>query len=140
MESNKSKTLPGSFGNSNDYNGYGSNINKNNNNNSEIWTLEKLKDELYVHLMSVEANGERKYEKQARDWIYRIPVHQPTPAFIISNGDLSSKLIAELSGLDYAGLDAVIRDVISWIYESINKSYFLLSVKRHGLLLWRIEP
>ena len=90
--------------------------------------------------MSVKINGERKYEKQARDLIYRIPVHQPTPAFIISNGDLSSKLIKELSSLDYADLDVVIRDVVSWIFESIDKKYFLLSIKRHGLLLWRIEP
>jgi hypothetical protein len=126
------------FGNSNDYNGYGSN-NKNNN-ISEIWTLEKLKDELYVHLMTVEVNGERKYEAEARGLLYKIPVHQPTPAFIISNSDLSSKLIKELSILNYDDLDAVIKEVISWIYESINKSYFLLSIKRHGLLHWRIEP
>jgi hypothetical protein len=137
LDCNRLKTPSESLGNSNDYNGHGIN---NKNNNSEIWTLEKLKDELYVHLMSVEVNGERKYEKQARGLIYRIPVHHPTPYFIINQSDLSERLKKELSCLNYDYLDAVIKEVISGIYESVNKTYFLLSVKRYGLVSWRIEP
>jgi hypothetical protein len=108
--------------------------------NKEIWTIEKIKDELYIHLISIKINGERKYERQGRDLIYRIPVHQPTPGFIINNSDLSSRLKKELSSLDYADLDIVVRDFISMIYESLNKNYFLLSVKRYGLIFWRVEP
>lgn len=106
---------------------------------SEVWTLGKLKDELFVYLISIKINGERKYEKQARDLIYRISIYHPTPYFIIHNSDLSSRLKKELSILDDADLDIVIKDVVSWIYESINKNYFWLSIKRHGLLFWRIE-
>ncbi len=107
--------------------------------NDEIWTLGHLKDELYYCLMTIKINGEYKYEKQAKDLIYRISIYQPTPYFIINCVDLSLKLKKELSGLDDVNLDSVIKDVISWIYESINKKHFLLSIKRNGLLFWRID-
>ena len=112
----------------------------NSKNDNEIWNAEKLKDKLYVHLMSIKIHGERKYERQAIDLIYRIPVYRPYPYFIINYRDLSPRLIKELSGLDYTNPDIVIKDVLSWIYESIDKEYFLLSVKRHGLIFWRIDP
>ena len=103
------------------------------------WTREKLKEELYIQLMSIKIDGEIKYDKQARYLIYRIPISRPTPYFIINYSDLSQPIIEELSGLSNADLNAVIREVISWIYESIDKDYFLISIKRHGLIFWRIE-
>lgn len=103
------------------------------------WTKERIKDELYIQLVSLKLNGERKYEKQARELIYRVPIFHPTPYFMINNSDLSSKLIEELCSLDDTELDVVITDVLSWIYESINKRYFLLSIKRNGLSLWEID-
>jgi hypothetical protein len=111
----------------------------NNSDNNEIWTLEKLKDELFCHLMSIKINGKYKYDKQARDLIYRISIYKPTPYFIINYSDLSLKLTKELSSLDNDTLDEVIRDVISWIYESINKNFFLLSIKIYGLIFWEIK-
>jgi hypothetical protein len=105
----------------------------------EIWTLEKLKDELFCCLMSIKVNGQYKYEKQAKYLIYRISIYKPTPYFIINNDDLSLKLKKELSSLDDDTLDEVIKDVVSWIYESINKNFFLLSIKRYGLIFWEIE-
>ena len=112
----------------------------NNSDNNEIWTLEKLKDELFCYLMSIKVNDECKYEKQAIDLIYKIPKYRPTPYFIINESDLSLKLKRELSSLDDVTLDSVIKDVLSWIYELVNRKYFLLSIKRYGLIYWRIDP
>ena len=45
-----------------------SNYNANNDSkceNNEIWTLEKIKDELYLCLASIKVNGEYKYDKKA---------------------------------------------------------------------------
>ena len=108
--------------------------------NDEEWNLERLKEELFNCLMLIKIHGECKYEKQAADLIYKIPRYRPTPVFIINYSDLSLKLIEELSSLDDVNLDIVIKDVISWIYELINRKYFLLSIKRYGLIYWRIDP
>jgi hypothetical protein len=44
----------------------------------EDYTIEGTIDELYLCLMGVNNDS---YEKQARNLIYRIPVHIPTPFF-----------------------------------------------------------
>jgi hypothetical protein len=106
---------------------------------SSPWSPEKLKEKLYLQLISIKTNKESKYEKQARELIYKIPVYHPTPYFIINQSDLSPRLIEELAELDDTSLDAVIKEVISWIYEPINIDYFLLSIKRRGLIRWEIE-
>ncbi len=99
-----------------------------------------MKDELYLRLASIKKDGKRKYDEQAKDLLYRIPVHHPTPFFIINESDLSPRLIKEFASLTDLELDEVIKDVLSQIFESINKDYFLLSVHRYNLLRWRIEP
>src|SRR4051794_23942465 len=66
---------------------------------SPPWTIERIKDELYIQLISLKINGERKYEKQATDLIYKIPILRPTPYFIINQSDLSKPLIKELRKL-----------------------------------------
>src|SRR6476469_194391 len=106
---------------------------------SPPWTIEKIKDELYIQLISLKIGGERKYEKQTRELIYRIPIYHPTPDFIINQSDLSSELKEVLASLDDIELEVVIIYVLSWIYESIDKLYFLVSIKRSGLLSWRID-
>ena len=106
---------------------------------SPPWTIERMKNELYIQLISLKINGERKYEKQASDLIYKIPVYRPTPHFIINQSDLSTELKEVLACLDDIELEVVIKDVLSWIYESIDKLYFLVSIKRSGLLFWRID-
>lgn len=60
--------------------------------------------------------------------------------FIINQSDLTPRLKRELDRLNEVDLDIVIGEVVSWIYESINKNYFLLSIKRYGLICWRIDP
>ena len=104
-----------------------------------LWTSNKLKDKLYLRLASIKKGGKRKYEEQAKNLLYRIPVYQPTPYFIINASDLSPRLIKELESLSDLELDEVIKDVLSQIFESINKDYFLLSIHRYNLLRWRIE-
>src|SRR3954468_18660103 len=91
---------------------------------STPWTKERIKYELYIQLISLKINGERKYEKQASDLIYKIPIYRPTPDFIINQSDLSSELKEELDSLDEVELDIVIKEVLSRIYESIDKLYF----------------
>lgn len=107
---------------------------------SSPWTKEKTKDELYLQVVSLKIDGERKYEKQATKLIYRIPVYRPTPKFKINESDLSKSLIKELSSLSHKDLDRIIKDVISSLYESIDKDYFLLQIKKPGLIFWEIEP
>ncbi len=63
--------------------------------------------------------------------LYRIPVYQPTPYFIINQSDLSPRLIKELASLTDLELDEVIKEALSQIFESINKDYFLLSALLH---------
>ncbi len=106
---------------------------------SPPWTQERIKEELYLQLASLKINGERKYENQASDLIYRIPIYCPTPSFIINKRDLSVPLIKELSSLSNKDLDKIVKDVVSGLYESIDKDYFLLHIKKPGLTLWRIE-
>ena len=105
---------------------------------SPPWTIEKIKDELYIQLISLKINRERKYEKQASYLIYRIPVYCLTPYFIINQSDFSEPLIKELLSLSNRSLDKIIKDTISSIYESIDKKYFLLCIKKRGLIKWRI--
>jgi hypothetical protein len=105
---------------------------------SPPWTIERTKDELYLQLISLKINGERKYEKQVSDLIYKIPKYRPTPYFIINQSDLSGPLIKELRRLSNKSLDKIVKDTISSIYESIDKKYFLLCIKKRGLIRWRI--
>ncbi len=113
--------------------------NKDSKDDNEVWTRGKLKDELYKRLVSVKIDGKRKYEEQAKHLFYRIPVYNPTPEFVINQSDLSPRLIEELESLDDKQLDEVIKEVLEWIYESISKEYFLLSIHRNNLIRWRIE-
>jgi hypothetical protein len=106
---------------------------------SSPWTKERIKDELYIELVSLKIDGERKYENQANYLIYKIPIYRPTPCFIINKSDLSKPLLKELSSLSHKDLDKIIKDVVSDLYESIDRDYFLLQIKRSGLILWKIE-
>ena len=114
----------------------------NNNSTTTIsidWSVNKLEEELYLHLMKVKEEQDsyvkRKYEEQAKNLIYRIPVYRQTPYFTINTQDLNDKLRSELETLDQEPLNNVMKGAIGRIFESINLNYYLLSVKR--LLKWR---
>jgi hypothetical protein len=102
------------------------------------WTTCRLSDELYLDLMRVRnCKGTRKYEVEARQLIYKIPVYKPAPLFIISLADLNDKIKFELSSLDSEPLNEVIKESVSRIFENIDERYFLLSVKK--LLKWELS-
>ena len=102
----------------------------------EQWTTNRLIEELYLNMMSVRKDTIRKYQEQAENLIYRIPVYKPIPYFYVELGDLSYKIKKELHALNDKALDNVMKEAIGKIFENIDEPYFLLSVKK--LLKWEI--
>jgi hypothetical protein len=106
--------------------------NEHNDGKEEVWTTQRLIDELYLRLIDVRDGMNeniRKYEEQARYLIYRIPIYKPTPSFLISKKDLTVRLIQELESLDQISRKKVLKDAADRIFEGINKRYYLLSVR-----------
>ncbi|MGI8833057.1 MAG: hypothetical protein ACR2IS_10530 [Nitrososphaeraceae archaeon] len=104
----------------------------------EIWTAERLTDELFLCLLKArEDGGSRKYEQQAKHLIYRIPIYRPIPFFIVKIKDLSPKLKEELVSLEGKSLGNVIIEAIGRLVEQVDERYFPLSVRR--LLKWKLE-
>lgn len=104
----------------------------------EHWTTNKLEQELYLDLMKVRNDeNHRKYQQQAKDLMYKIPVYKPIPNFIVSLADLSDRVKVELSSLDSKSLNDVMKEGIGKIFENIDERYFLLSVKK--LLKWELS-
>lgn len=98
----------------------------------EKWTTEMLIDELFLCLITVrveENNHLRMYEEQAKYLIYRIPIYQPTPSFIICKRDLTDRLKKELESLDQKSRKSAVKESVGRIFEGINKRYYLLSVR-----------
>jgi hypothetical protein len=95
------------------------------------WTTEFLVNQLPFHLETfIDSNLEKKYQKQAKDLIYRIPVYIPVPPFIVYKKDLGDRLKNELA--DYSEKDRadVLKTAVERIFENINQRYFLQSVKK----------
>ncbi len=112
-------------------------LNKGKINVNNRWISENRIEELFHHLMSVKTDqGRSKYETPAECSLHRIPNDIPTSPFIINCSDLSSRLNKEPDELSDSILEDVVIEVISWIYESMNKEPFLLSMKGYGLLQW----
>jgi hypothetical protein len=104
-------------------------------NTQDQWTTQRLIEELYLYLTRYdirldEYTGIRKsrYERQAEELIYRIPVHQPTPSFIVNIHDLNDKLKEELAALDLNSLADIMREAVGRIFENFNERYFKLRV------------
>lgn len=103
----------------------------------EVWTLDKLKQEVYLDLMKIRSGQiERKYEDQAKDLIHKIPVYKPIPNLIVNLADISYRVKIELSSLDSKPLNDVMKEAIGRIFENIDERYFLLNVKK--LLKWEL--
>lgn len=101
------------------------------------WSTAKVIDKLFLCLINVEENRLRKYLQQAKCLIYRIPIYQPTPSFIINITDLTDKIKQELANSDDESLHDILTEAIARIFECVNKRYFNLSV-RH-LLKWELR-
>jgi hypothetical protein len=75
--------------------------------------------------------------EQARYLLYRIPVHKPTPVFVVRVSHLYDALKHELDTLDDHTLNRVMKDAIGRLFENEKQDYYLLRVK--SLLRWRFE-
>jgi hypothetical protein len=89
------------------------------------WSLERLKDELGSRLAVDE-----HYYQQVKDLIYKIPVCEPVPAFIVSVSDLSERIRTELEVSTKKGRYEVLRESVGRLFENIDYNYFHLSVKK----------
>jgi hypothetical protein len=96
--------------------------------NNEVWTIEKLVDELFLCLAK-SPNG--FYYVQAEYLLHRIPIHRPAPFFEIKLSDLTSKIRHEIR--DYLSnkkaLDYILKTSVGRLFENLDVDYFHLSVK-----------
>ena len=89
------------------------------------WSLARLTDELACRLAVFD-----HYYEQVRTLMYRIPVCEPAPAFIITLTDLTERIRAELEASTRRGRYEVLREAAGRIFENVDYAYFHLSVKR----------
>jgi hypothetical protein len=89
------------------------------------WSLERLKDELTYRLEFFD-----HYYAQARGLMYKIPVYEPAPAFIITLSDLTERIRAELEASKRITRLEVLREAVGRLFENIDYNYFHLSVKK----------
>jgi hypothetical protein len=94
----------------------------------EEYTIELTVDELYLCLMKANDN---RYEKQARNLMYIIPIHRPAPYFTIKIVDISQQVQKELHDRwNYKDeIDYILKEAVGRIFRNLNENYFLLSVK-----------
>ncbi len=83
----------------------------------------------------IDDNKEKKYQNQAKDLIYKIPVYIPVPSFIIYKKDLSDRLKDELADYTEKAREDILKTAVGRIFENINQRYFLQSVK--NCLKWK---
>jgi len=95
------------------------------------WTTNYLIEELHCYLELFEdENKDRKYERQAKDLIYRIPIYRPVPTYVIDKKNLTERLIRELQSYGLRERDELLKTAVGRIFENINERYFIQSVKR----------
>ena len=99
---------------------------------SDVLTPDSLTDELFLQM--IRAGG---YMEQARTLMYKIPVFEPTPVFLVRLADIQdSKIKQELVALNDSALDSVMHTAIGRVFECINERQYNLSVRK--LLRWEI--
>jgi hypothetical protein len=114
------------------------------------WTEDRCVHELFLCLVQVKEkivdnDGESlyisKYEKQAREIIYRIPIFRPSPPFVINASDLSQRVTNELQILrketNEKTLFILLKEAAGKFFENLDFAYYHTSVKK--LLRVRIE-
>jgi hypothetical protein len=89
------------------------------------WSLARLTDEVALRLAVLD-----HYYAQVRALMYRIPVCEPTPPFIISLTDLTERIRAELEASKRIARLEVLREAVGRIFENVDYSYFHASVKK----------
>ncbi|MGA9843566.1 MAG: hypothetical protein WBQ25_14740 [Nitrososphaeraceae archaeon] len=86
----------------------------------EEYTIEGTVDELYLCLAKVEDN---RYEKQARNLMYLIPIHRPPPFFDIKIEDINQQVQKELDDRwNYEDeIDYILKGAVGKIFRNINE-------------------
>lgn len=112
-----------------------------NDNHKEFLTIECIVDKLTVRLAEVKEtinnNGKeihvRKYYRQARELIYRIPVWKPSPAFTIYISDLTPQLKTQIAQLITSpdNLRYVLTQAAGRIFENLDFEYYHMSIARN---------
>lgn len=120
---------------------------------NEEWTVARLQDELFLSLMKVKVQFcmlvgltkevraqdpknhgsgviRRLYEEQARYKMYRMPIFQPPPPFVIHLKDLDAKVKEELLKENPMSRNDILKNVVDSIYEQIDSRYYLLTARR----------
>jgi hypothetical protein len=99
-------------------------------NESDKLLVSRLVDELALQLI-------RTHRKQAQELIYKIPLFNPTPVFLVHLSEIrDDKIKNELANLDSLARKQVLNDSIGLVFESVNEQYYNLSVRK--LLQWEI--
>jgi hypothetical protein len=109
---------------------------------SELWTSEKLIDELFLLLVSISESvsndkGEtisvRKYPRRARELCKRIPVARPPPEYIVEKSDLNEKLRTELVEeiTSEEARQHILKEAVGRIFENLNSQEYHLSIARN---------
>ena len=105
----------------------------------DVWTTERLIDEVYLSLIDVKAQMclinpkkdggsiRRIYQEQARHKLYRMPVFRPPPVFVIHLKDLDERVRRQLAKKDKSVRKHILEKAAERIFETVNKRYFLLS-------------
>jgi hypothetical protein len=90
------------------------------------WTTNYLIEELHCYLESFEEeNKDRKYERQAKDLIYRIPVYRPVPTYVVDKKDLTERLIREVQSYGLRERDELLKITVGRIHQTM--------LLRHGI-------
>jgi hypothetical protein len=109
---------------------------------SELWTSEKLIDELFLLLVSISESvsndkGETisvtKYPRRARELCKRIPVARPPPDYIVEKSDLNEKLRTELVEeiTSEEARQHILKEAVGRIFENLNSREYHLSIARN---------
>ena len=105
-------------------------LNSNIINESDKLVISRLVDELALQLI-------RTHRKQAQELMYKIPIFNPTPVFLVHLSEIrDNKIKNELANLDSSTREQVLNDSIGLVFESINEQYYNLGVRK--LLRWEI--
>lgn len=106
----------------------------------DVWSKQKLVDEIYLSLMDVRApmcqinskaynSGiiKRIYQEQARYKMYRMAIYNPPPVFVIHLKDIDEKVKGQLAKEDETTKKEILKQVAERIFETVDKRFFLLS-------------
>jgi hypothetical protein len=108
----------------------------------ELWTTEKLIDELFFCLVNIseivsndrgDSVSVRKYSQRSRELCRWIPLAMPSPEYIINKSDLNEKLRTELLEeiTSEEARQYVLKEAVGRIFENLNFERYHLSIARN---------